>query len=39
MPPKQQREIVQVINSTEQFLELIASDNKKLIGKLSTTDG
>jgi hypothetical protein len=33
MPPKQQKEIVQVITSADQFLELIAPDNKKLIGK------
>ena len=32
MPPKQQKEIVQAIQSTDQFLELIAQDNKKLIG-------
>jgi hypothetical protein len=33
MPPKQQKEIVQVITSTEQFLELISPSNKKVIGK------
>ena len=32
MPPKQQKEIVQAITSTEQFLELISTENKKLIG-------
>ncbi len=32
MPPKVQKEIVQAITSTEQFLELIAPENKKLIG-------
>ena len=32
MPPKQQKEIVQAIASTEQFLELISPENKKLIG-------
>jgi hypothetical protein len=35
MPPKQQKEIVSAIQSTEQFLELISPDNKKLIGKQS----
>jgi hypothetical protein len=33
MPPKQQKEIVAAIQSTEQFLELISAENKKLIGK------
>lgn len=33
MPPKQQKEVVQAITSTEQFLELISPENKKLIGK------
>lgn len=32
MPPKQQKEIVQVVQSTEHFLELISPENKKLIG-------
>lgn len=32
MPPKQQKEIVQAINSAEHFLELISPENKKLIG-------
>jgi hypothetical protein len=33
MPPKQQKEIVSAIQSTEQFLELISPENKKLAGK------
>jgi hypothetical protein len=37
MPPKQQKEIVSAIQSTEQFLELISPDNKKLIGKQDIT--
>ena len=32
MPPKQQKEIVTAIATPEQFLELIAPENKKLIG-------
>ena len=32
MPPKVQKEIVSAIQSTEQFLELISPENKKLIG-------
>ena len=34
MPPKQQKEIVVAIASQEQFLELIAPENKKLIGNI-----
>ncbi len=33
MPPKAQKEIVQPINTVEQFLELIAPENKKLAGR------
>ena len=36
MPPKQQKEIVQAITTPEQFLELIAPENKKLIGIYKT---
>ena len=32
MPPKAQKEIVVPITSAEMFLELIAPENKKLIG-------
>ena len=32
MPPKAQKEIVVPITSQEMFLELIAPENKKLIG-------
>ena len=36
MPPKAQKEIVVPITSTEQFLELISPENKKLIGNPSS---
>ncbi len=38
MPPKQQKEIVAAITSTEQLMELIAPDNKKLIGNHTLMD-
>ena len=35
MPPKVQKEIVQTIQTPEQFLELISPEYKKLVGKYS----